>query len=270
MPNERSQSSFFTDSVAVWRWVLKHLLIVVFLGGFLSLILAWSSVLVEDFNPATRELNGSFRPQGRPLGPLPGGYGPESESGHAWKFRYDDASRFGVVGVVLSGAWLRSDERSAWDPRLGDPVSPDLLPRGSKARVAPTLRDQAERRYHAIEEIFAGWPMTAWKGEVQTDTRTSIRYRWCISYTKRAPDYWGPSAVLPYRPLWFGLMVNSLVFGVPAYFAFLGLRQITRWRRKRKYRSRGQCELCGYNITGLSTCPECGQPVVEREQMKGE
>ena len=63
--------------------------------------------------------------------------------------------------------------------------------------------------------------------------------------------------VLPYAPLWRGLVGNTLFFGVLLMIlrtACLGIR------RRRRHR-RGQCVLCGYDMTGSGeddACQECG------------
>jgi len=239
---------------------------VLLLGGFLSLILSWVSVFLADYSsagPPPAAIDGMLWTGGYFANPPELGFGPENENGHAWRFEYE-TSRLGVVGVRLSGAWLKKEESSAWDPRLGDPVSPGLLPRGSKGRAAPTLKDQAERRYTIVNEIFAGWPLPAWTGEVRTDTRTAIQYRWSIPYTKLAPDFWGPAAVLPFRPLWLGLFVDSIVLGLPAYGVLLLAAWVMRILRRARRRRRGLCPACGYAISDLDTCPECGEPVIRK------
>lgn len=64
-------------------------------------------------------------------------------------------------------------------------------------------------------------------------------------------------AALGYRPIWFGLTVNSLAYGALWFVLFAA---IARWRRRRASR-RGKCPQCGYDLSGLAagaTCPECG------------
>jgi hypothetical protein len=64
--------------------------------------------------------------------------------------------------------------------------------------------------------------------------------------------------LLPVRPIPLGFAVNtgayaSLCAGV--LFGASGLRRLRRQRR----RARGRCTRCGYQLAGLSTCPECGR-----------
>ena len=66
---------------------------------------------------------------------------------------------------------------------------------------------------------------------------------------------------LPYRPLWTGLIVNTLLFSLPWLIGFAILPRAVRrfWKR------RGHCNECGYDLKGLAPgapCPECGQHAV--------
>lgn len=66
----------------------------------------------------------------------------------------------------------------------------------------------------------------------------------------------GPDHVLPYLPLWRGLILNTLFYAA-IWWALLAVpRLIRRTRRARK----GLCRSCGYDMRGLANtpCPECG------------
>jgi len=63
--------------------------------------------------------------------------------------------------------------------------------------------------------------------------------------------------VLPFRPLWKGVLVNSLTYGVCWFFGVGGTRAIRQSLRRR----RGACFNCAYELAGLpghACCPECG------------
>lgn len=246
--------------------IVRAVLVVLLLGGFLSLILSWVSVFLADYSsvgPPPAAIDGMLWTGGYFANPPKLGFGPENENGHAWRFRYSH-SMYGVKGTVLHGADLDRDVRLAWQPVLNDYASPDVLPVGSKGRSAPTAKDELGLPYPVINEIFTGWPMTAWKGEVRTDTQMTIQYRWSIPYTKRAPDFSGPAAVLPYKPLLLGLFVDSIVLGLPAYGVLLLAAWVMRLLRRARRHRRGLCPACGYAISDLDTCPECGEPVVRK------
>lgn len=62
---------------------------------------------------------------------------------------------------------------------------------------------------------------------------------------------------LPYRPIVFGLFVNTIVWTIP-FTALLIAPGVVRLLRRRL---KGACIACGYNLSGLpkdSACPECG------------
>lgn len=65
--------------------------------------------------------------------------------------------------------------------------------------------------------------------------------------------------VLPYRPLWGGLAVNSAVFAA-GWAVLLVVPLRVRARRRRRG---GCCPACRYDLAGLppdAACPECGTP----------
>lgn len=59
---------------------------------------------------------------------------------------------------------------------------------------------------------------------------------------------------LPLFPLWPGFALNTLVFATGLALIWYTPPSIRHVRRKRS----GRCVKCGYDITGLTTCPECG------------
>lgn len=64
--------------------------------------------------------------------------------------------------------------------------------------------------------------------------------------------------VFPYRPMPLGFTVNTLLYAALLFLLTLGLSVFKRRRRLRG----GLCVRCGYDITGLTACPECGTPVL--------
>ncbi|GJM19192.1 MAG: hypothetical protein DHS20C14_14050 [Phycisphaeraceae bacterium] len=76
-------------------------------------------------------------------------------------------------------------------------------------------------------------------------------------YRARTP--WGtPEEVhLPTAPIWLGLIINIACYGTLWYAPGAIWRGCRRWRRSRS----GRCLACGYNLGGLTTCPECGESV---------
>lgn len=59
---------------------------------------------------------------------------------------------------------------------------------------------------------------------------------------------------LPLFPLWPGVALNTLVFATTLALLWHTPGAVRSFRRRRG----GRCMKCGYDTTGLETCPECG------------
>ncbi len=62
------------------------------------------------------------------------------------------------------------------------------------------------------------------------------------------------SSFLPATPVWPGLALNTLFYAAWWSLPLVVAPALLRWRRDR----RGGCTKCGYDLAGLSVCPECG------------
>ena len=60
---------------------------------------------------------------------------------------------------------------------------------------------------------------------------------------------------IPIRPLWPGFLINTLFYPAILYTLLVTKGSLTYSRRYFKRR----CPTCGYDLKGLSTCPECGK-----------
>jgi hypothetical protein len=76
------------------------------------------------------------------------------------------------------------------------------------------------------------------------------------TFRRPRPRAMSAAVVLPLRPIWKGLLVDSAIFAGAWYIA-LHAGSVRRYLRLRGNR----CPLCNYNLSGLppsSPCPECG------------
>ncbi len=102
----------------------------------------------------------------------------------------------------------------------------------------------------------AGVPFTSFWGYVADDIGKQVTggswAPWVVPKS-RGPIW----RVFPYRPLWDGLALNTLVHAT-LWFGFFTL---VRMRITARRAMRGQCPRCAYDRRGLdaaAACPECG------------
>lgn len=71
-----------------------------------------------------------------------------------------------------------------------------------------------------------------------------------------APGGIPQALILPLRPLFPGFLLNTLAYAILAWTAVASLTN----SRARLRTRRGTCPKCAYDLTNLTTCPECGTP----------
>jgi len=116
--------------------------------------------------------------------------------------------------------------------------------------------------------LAVGWPVPFLTANVSLDVSTAqaagqlqnVRVTngvlWDTAELSALPPDTIPM-VLPYRPLWDGLIINTAVFATAIGLLVLGPTAL----RARKYRRRGGCPACGYPRGASSVCTECGEPL---------
>lgn len=72
--------------------------------------------------------------------------------------------------------------------------------------------------------------------------------------TKLIQPATGGATTLPAWPLWLGFAVDTTLYALLAA-AIISAPAVLR---RRAWRKAGKCTGCGYEITDLQTCPECG------------
>ncbi|MBX3407361.1 MAG: hypothetical protein KF869_11430 [Phycisphaeraceae bacterium] len=134
--------------------------------------------------------------------------------------------------------------------------------------VIPEVKDRFERHVsgsHWVRVVGWGWPCASvgvvWLREepitldVEGMPHRESGIRGGLPLPKFAQR--GPWANrLPVMPMWPGFALNTLLYGALVGSALFGPGAIRRTLRRR----RGACIVCGYDLTGLAMCPECGAP----------
>ena len=95
--------------------------------------------------------------------------------------------------------------------------------------------------------VRAGFPFDAFEGDLLRPAYGRTERRFVLEIEER---------LLPFRPLWLGLLLNVAIYYAIIEAALFTLLCAIRRRRMRK----GLCPACGYDLRGEfdGGCPECG------------
>ncbi len=118
---------------------------------------------------------------------------------------------------------------------------------------------------YCVNGVQIGWPWPAlakYAAEITTDltmTREDLgTFRSGMPWPKRWPTAKiGQEDRLPIFPLWPGFAINTLFYGTFAWAMMAGVSYFKHRRRAKP----GMCVACGYPVSGLNVCPECGTHV---------
>ena len=111
--------------------------------------------------------------------------------------------------------------------------------------------------YKNVMRIETGWPVRSLAGAHLSDRTDEAIRSW---YTTAIVNPWVPDnrrifTFIPYRPIWPGFALNTLLYAAVLWIPFVPfvLRQVLRRRRR-------ACLQCGYDLNHVphEGCPECG------------
>ena len=140
-------------------------------------------------------------------------------------------------------------------------IRPEDDPRPAMARV-PDPGYESQPRY-----FRAGWPLFAAAGrEIYGFPTGSSAGRTHEVIGLTTVRIYGRYVEIPLRPIWPGVLGNTLFYAVPAALVLsalrvvvLGIRGALRSARARRRARHGRCIGCGYELgQGVTVCPECG------------
>lgn len=150
--------------------------------------------------------------------------------GRVWGYR-QVATEFPVpTGTGLQAGWF-----TVWSVEFGWPMH---ALRWDELNFRPMHDDQARERLAEIQAAF--------------DQRVGAGAGVVVG-PPRAPSQ--QPLRLPLSPIWPGLLVDTAFYGTLAWLAAFGPGAARRFVRRR----RNACAGCGYDLRGLTRCPECGE-----------
>ncbi len=208
-----------------------HIVLVLLIGALLTFGLAWGAAV--------------FAPSDRMQGALEG---PTTGDAAWWQLR--------IPAELLTFVSADESPRSVRVPHDGLILDLKQYLLGNWALHATALR------------VRAGWPFRALEGSQWSGDLTkrgapvnAVEGAWLLQIK------WIGERVVPWRPMWRGLLANVAILGVAGWT--VSQLTIVTYRRRRTARRRktGKCAACGYplvsdqaigEIESVGRCPECG------------
>ena len=107
-----------------------------------------------------------------------------------------------------------------------------------------------------IHTVLAGWPLKCLHGERLSIGNTVREHGLAEPPAPILKLNVKPMRLLPLRPRWGGMVLDSALFAAALWLAVPGPLMLRRTLRRR----RGQCSSCGYDLNHVDhdACPECG------------
>lgn len=171
------------------------------------------------------------------------------------------------VEFVADGYYLRVERESGvgWKEWFTTRTSEDEALDWSDQPMEELLRTEDPRpafaraplsypgRYVFTRHLASGWPLPSAKGRIlhQDYVGSGNGDRQGLVAAKLGKT----RLSIPVRPIWPGLLANTLFYAALAVTPMV----LLRWWRTRRRRARGLCVACGYELgEGVAACPECG------------
>jgi hypothetical protein len=220
-----------------WRAALAKQVIIVFacivLGGVSSVLVAWD---IARKGPDFADRRSGVR--------------WSSAEGPAWLYQREES-----LGAVR----VRGQFASAWAAGRRASVAVEAPPAWStmsqRPEDDPVLRSRREEAF--------GWPQPALMSEIiQPQPGFVVQVIDAIDLGPH-PRQWGVRLYLPTRPIWRGMIVNTIFYGCLWWIALsllIAASGMLRALPAALRRRRGRCPRCGYDLRGRfdEGCSECG------------
>ncbi len=222
------------------------------LGVLTTVAAAWSCAVFVPVNGLART----------PAARMRSAAGAEGE-GYITVVRWDNTgSAFFDVYVAPADQQPSKEE---WGERKPD----HLVPSSLKRAAIPWTTGEAPWPAKDDNDVRAidarGWPLLCLWSEYRTATDDKFQViavpRGAITIPRNRVNKGGwmkpYDLTLPFRPIWIGFAGNTVLFSGAWGVLFLAPFLLRASSRRR----RGLCVECGYDMSGVNECPECGKTV---------
>jgi len=214
-------------------------------GLFISLAIAWT---MQGY---LENAKGMLRPvRERAFGP-----GEESDRWLIDNTRYSNGVRYTRVHSLHGSpeSYYLADGSVAAIERLG----PSFVPKWSRAS---NVSSGEEPRGYMLIETVSGWPQSSWYGAYERQSESANMA--VLVQSGRFQDH---PLLLPLFPLFPQVITQALAYGLCFFAGIHSLKGVFLVRVRIRRRRKGLCSHCAYDISGLTSCPECGRPVESKQ-----
>jgi hypothetical protein len=177
----------------------------------------------------------------------------------SWTIDYEFAGRLKISSSPFEDEILNPSFVSGSVAHLSGPAWGD----------APGALTGPRKTRNYVVEHATGWPVLAgWYGlddsvsvsrDVVIDVKGGVPLQSPTPFGGFPVIAWRMRA-LPLRPIWWGLAIDTTIYGA-VWLALIGGAGVVRRGVRRRC---GRCPRCGYDLVGLRdvVCPECGAGVL--------
>jgi len=165
---------------------------------------------------------------------------------------------------ALSTTIIGADRQTPGGSRLADPMLRYMQGDIHGVLVGPLgVGYGTTGKARMLDRYEIGWPIRSMTCEGSADNRPpnggaiARLYARGIPIPAFKPLGMQPGRHLPVRPIWSRFALALLLWAVVLVALGPAYRVPGRWRL-RKRRRRGLCVACGYDLSGIEACPECG------------
>ena len=147
-------------------------------------------------------------------------------------------------------AWWNAHVR----PQFGCEVGGGYLTRDRGVQGRLLFGPSASETTVTAIRLSSGWPARSFAGDAWAKINPKpLVVQW---ESAAALVNAGNSFMIPFRPLWPGFVINTILYAVIVWGLYFAVVTLRRVRRKEP----GFCTVCGYDLRHAdhAVCPECG------------